>query len=48
MDNMSDFYQLNQYICWYIQNDGISYVVDNYVDLRERYYSEKSNVGFIG
>lgn len=42
MDNMSDFSQLNQYIYWYIQNNGIPYVVDNYIVLREQYYSEKT------
>ena len=38
-DNMSGFSQLNEYICWYIQNNGWPYVVDNYCALREQYYS---------
>ncbi len=44
MDNMSGFNQLNQYIYWFIQNNGIAYVVDNYICLREQYYSDKASM----
>jgi hypothetical protein len=37
-DNMSGFSQLNEYICWYIQNNGWPYVIDNYCALRDQYY----------
>lgn len=42
MEQMSGYTQLNQFIFWFIQNNGISYVVDNYIGLREQYYCLKT------
>lgn len=30
--------QLNVFITYYIQNNGMNYVVDNYIALRNQYY----------
>lgn len=35
------FEHLNEYIQIAIQNNGMPFVVENYVVLREQYYSEK-------
>ena len=37
-----DFSQLDQYICWVIQTNGIVYVVENYLMLRDQYYNAHS------
>lgn len=42
MNDMSGYTQLNQFICWVIQNNGITYVVDNYIALREQYYCSRT------
>lgn len=38
---MSNFNQLDQFINWVIQMNGIAYVIDNYIALRDQYYSMK-------
>lgn len=43
MDQMSGYSQLNEYITVAIQINGITYVVDNYLELREQYYCQKSS-----
>lgn len=33
--------QLNDFILYYIQTNGIIYVIDNYLTLRDQYYCTK-------
>jgi hypothetical protein len=33
--------QLNDFILYYIQTNGIIYVIDNYLALRDQYYCTK-------
>ena len=40
--NYNQFTQLDQYICWVIQQNGIVYVVDNYLMLRDEFYRQLS------
>lgn len=42
MEQMSDYTQLNEFICWVIQQNGITYVVDNYIAIREEFYCNRS------
>jgi len=32
------FTQLDNYICWVIQTNGLAYVIENYRALREHFY----------
>lgn len=41
MDQMSGYNQLNEYILVTIQTNGITYVIDNYLVLRDQYYLMK-------
>jgi hypothetical protein len=48
MCQSTDLFQLNDYIRIYIQSNGITYVTNNYIQLREDYYNKKeSNVDTI-
>ena len=41
MSNNNNEQQLNDYIAISIQNYGMEYTADNYLSLREQYYSMK-------
>lgn len=41
MDQSTGYDHLNEYIYVIIQTSGMSYVVENYIDLREQYYLNK-------
>lgn len=36
---MSNFTQLDDYINWVIQNYGMTYVINNYKNLRDQFYN---------
>lgn len=42
MDQMTVYNQLNDFILLTIQANGMVYVVDNYIYLREQYYCTKA------
>ena len=37
----SDPLRLNDYVCIFLQLNGISYVCENYIEIREEYYLNK-------
>lgn len=43
MDQMTVYNQLNDFILLAIQANGMAYVVDNYIYLREQYYYTKAS-----
>lgn len=40
-ENSNDI-RLDEFVCFYIINKGMQYVVDNYIHLREQYYASKT------
>jgi hypothetical protein len=45
MGDMSvyNYDQLNDFICYWIQSNGMEYVAENYITLREDYYNNQSS-----
>jgi hypothetical protein len=40
--------RLDEYVCFFILNNGMQYVVENYIELREEYYASKPQPELLG